>query len=332
MLSSLRARVQQRAISRGRALALAWGDAVDERVGELTQDAWPPAKPSSVLERELLRRALATGVPGCRSDTGLWLACQLRDNGFLEGEARRILRNYQRLVPHKDPSYKLKEAMASVTQAYRRAPRQPWTFADAASPVPNVTEGKRIASVGIGTSNAIPTPSPSVTSGKTRWKPEMRQLLELDEQSLAPKVAVEAPSLPPKTPPRQTAIYRAMLNRLALRMGAPVAEDRPLPYSASEAAADAAATGLPTDERNASRALRWLQDHDLIWCTGTLPPRGYPNGTKCWLPGPKSGSPPDDPRCIEAAGWSPVREGVQQPEVKVIEQPSMGEAVAASAG
>jgi len=45
----------------------------------------------------LLQEALARS-PGCRNDTGLWLSCQLRDNGVPYPIAEQIMLRYQQGV------------------------------------------------------------------------------------------------------------------------------------------------------------------------------------------------------------------------------------------
>lgn len=40
---------------------------------------------------DLLNKALGKATQGNRNETGFWLACQLRDNGYSEGEAEGIM-------------------------------------------------------------------------------------------------------------------------------------------------------------------------------------------------------------------------------------------------
>lgn len=74
-----------------------------------------------------------------RNDSGLWLACQLRDNGYTEAEADAIgCSEYVPRVPRTTPDgviepYTDDEYRTSVGQAYGRAPRAPWTTSRAAS-------------------------------------------------------------------------------------------------------------------------------------------------------------------------------------------------------
>ncbi len=63
------------------------------------------------------------GRLGGRSNAGIWLSCQFRDEGYTRSETESYLTEYQSRVP--DPaSYELYEAMSSVDQAYKRAPRE----------------------------------------------------------------------------------------------------------------------------------------------------------------------------------------------------------------
>lgn len=82
-------------------------------------------KPKTLAER-LLQEALDRAQPGKRNDTGLWLACQLRDNGLSQSEAEAIMRKYTAQVDNsgKEP-YIETEAMATLHQAYTRPVREP---------------------------------------------------------------------------------------------------------------------------------------------------------------------------------------------------------------
>jgi hypothetical protein len=80
--------------------------------------------------RRLLRDALEIAPKG-RNDAGFWLACQLRDNGYISGDAEAAMRNYQARVGsmnakrQREP-YTVREAMASLREAYSRPAREPW--------------------------------------------------------------------------------------------------------------------------------------------------------------------------------------------------------------
>jgi len=70
-----------------------------------------------------LNKALAAGVPGCRNETGFWLACQLRDAGLTQAQAAPIMADYAARVP--GDGYTEREAAASLAQAYKAPAREP---------------------------------------------------------------------------------------------------------------------------------------------------------------------------------------------------------------
>jgi len=83
-------------------------------------------KPKALVER-ILQEALVRAQPGNRNDTGLWLACQLRDNGISQAEAEAIMLRYSAQVGDTGPEpYTEREAIASLQQAYNRPAREPW--------------------------------------------------------------------------------------------------------------------------------------------------------------------------------------------------------------
>ncbi|UTT53751.1 DNA primase family protein [Microbacterium maritypicum] len=76
---------------------------------------------------ELLTMALAKAADGeSRDDTGLWLACQLRDERYTRTEAWTIVQAYQQAVEHdKEPPYSESDAKVNLEQAWNREPRKP---------------------------------------------------------------------------------------------------------------------------------------------------------------------------------------------------------------
>lgn len=86
----------------------------------------------TTLDQELLYRALELAhIGGRRNESGFWLACQLRDNGFSELDAEDILRRYVSQVPGTNSKgeredYTFEEARRSLGQAYRREAREAW--------------------------------------------------------------------------------------------------------------------------------------------------------------------------------------------------------------
>jgi hypothetical protein len=66
-----------------------------------------------------------------RNDTGLALACQLRDNNYSEDEAADVMLQYAASVKSTNAKgirepYSDREALATVKSAYARPPREPW--------------------------------------------------------------------------------------------------------------------------------------------------------------------------------------------------------------
>ena len=72
-----------------------------------------------------LEKALAQAAPGRRNSTGFWLACQLRDNGVNDLEARNVMHEYAQRVTQNGSAYTELEAMASLQEAYSGAQREP---------------------------------------------------------------------------------------------------------------------------------------------------------------------------------------------------------------
>lgn len=71
-----------------------------------------------------LQKAILKATPGNRNATGLWLACQLRDNGVEHAEAEYLMLQYAASVSTHDDPYTDREALASLRQAYKHAPRE----------------------------------------------------------------------------------------------------------------------------------------------------------------------------------------------------------------
>ncbi len=99
------------------------------RVGHVR--TWSRADGTS-LDQELLFRALDMAITGGkRNESGFWLACQLRDNGFSEADAQDVMERYAYQVPDYNSkgdreAYTLQEARHSLGQAYRREARSAW--------------------------------------------------------------------------------------------------------------------------------------------------------------------------------------------------------------
>lgn len=75
----------------------------------------------------LLNMALGRVGAHGRNDTGLWLANQLRDNGYGQDEAAPIMLDFQRAVVRQgDHEYDESEALKTLRSAYTGAKREPW--------------------------------------------------------------------------------------------------------------------------------------------------------------------------------------------------------------
>ncbi len=83
---------------------------------------------------DILKRALEQAGNGTRNQTGLWLACQLRDNGLAQLDCEPYMFEFEgRVRDLGNPPYEIDEAMASLAQAFTRAPREP-SYRNAESP------------------------------------------------------------------------------------------------------------------------------------------------------------------------------------------------------
>jgi Bifunctional DNA primase/polymerase, N-terminal/D5 N terminal like len=84
-----------------------------------------------VKAEHLIRMALdRVGADG-RNNVGLWLACQLRDNGYSLADAEAAMQNYRSRCPGtnskaEEEPYTEKEVQASLREAFSRPPRAPW--------------------------------------------------------------------------------------------------------------------------------------------------------------------------------------------------------------
>jgi Bifunctional DNA primase/polymerase, N-terminal len=79
----------------------------------------------------LVRKALEVASDTGRNNAGFWLACQLRDNGYNESEAKSNMWHYHSRVPatnmkgDREP-YTVAEMMASLREAFSTSARAPW--------------------------------------------------------------------------------------------------------------------------------------------------------------------------------------------------------------
>ena len=76
------------------------------------------------MTNDLLNRALGKATHGNRNETGFWLACQLRDNGYTETEAEGIMLEYASQVSRNGiKPYTRTEVLESLKSAFSNTPR-----------------------------------------------------------------------------------------------------------------------------------------------------------------------------------------------------------------
>lgn len=83
----------------------------------------------------ILERALRHVQGEGRNNAGMWLACQLRDNGYSEIESGAVMGNYVAQVPATNAKgqhepYTVAEAHATLRSAYSQPARRPWEQSD----------------------------------------------------------------------------------------------------------------------------------------------------------------------------------------------------------
>jgi putative DNA primase/helicase len=85
------------------------------------------------VDAELLVRMAVdrVGQSAGRNNSGMWLACQLRDNDYSQIEAEFAMRDYRARVPTLNTKgdredYTESEMVATLREAYSRRPRAPW--------------------------------------------------------------------------------------------------------------------------------------------------------------------------------------------------------------
>jgi hypothetical protein len=96
-----------------------------------TQTTRPKTTGSNVpTVDELTRRALDVARSRGRNNGGLFLATQMRDNGYCETEAESAMTRYQASCPSGDEPFTLQEALSIVPKAYKRPAREAWSGSD----------------------------------------------------------------------------------------------------------------------------------------------------------------------------------------------------------
>ena len=76
------------------------------------------------MSGKLLDKALDKATQGSRNETGLWLACQLRDSGYTEAEAAGVMLDYtNRVHGNGTEPYTRAEAIATLKSAFSKPAR-----------------------------------------------------------------------------------------------------------------------------------------------------------------------------------------------------------------
>ncbi|GHO56726.1 bifunctional DNA primase/polymerase [Ktedonobacter robiniae] len=98
------------------------------------QEVTSAASTTRIAASTLLERALKHihEQGNGRNDTGFWLVCQLRDNGYTANEAEGVMSQYVEHTPKTNTKgivepYTIDEALASLGSAYGSEAREPWT-------------------------------------------------------------------------------------------------------------------------------------------------------------------------------------------------------------
>lgn len=105
------------------------GKATQGRLISIRQPATDAA--NRVAPGRLIEKALTIARRGGRNDSGFWLACQLRDNGFSIEEAGGAMRDYRSQTASTNTKGKVEpyceaEMTATLRQAYSGPARGPW--------------------------------------------------------------------------------------------------------------------------------------------------------------------------------------------------------------
>jgi hypothetical protein len=83
--------------------------------------------PQGNIADVLLQRAISQATANGRNHTGLWLACQLRDNAYSKMDAERIIASYAASVGNTGTHpYTEQEALKTLHGAYSKPAREAW--------------------------------------------------------------------------------------------------------------------------------------------------------------------------------------------------------------
>ncbi len=97
-----------------------------------------PNSSKADMARTLLEKYVSGASVGNRNKNGFQLALQLRDNGFTKQESEAVLEDYAARVPQSGDKYSVREALASMREAYKSSPREP-SFISAGQFQPSIT-------------------------------------------------------------------------------------------------------------------------------------------------------------------------------------------------
>ena len=116
------------------------------------------------MSANLLEKALGKATQGSRNDTGLWLACQLRDSGYTEAEAEGVILEYaSRVHGNGTEPYTRAEAIATLKSAFSKPARAKGMRGDSNNGIPC----QRANGMPKQAQNRVGTPLPTVANGVT---------------------------------------------------------------------------------------------------------------------------------------------------------------------
>lgn len=141
-------------------------------VPEQRTNGKPHALPANgrVDAERLIHDALERAGSQGRNNCGLWLATQLRDNGYSQTEAESAMRDYRGRVSdtntkgEREP-YTQTEMRATLREAYSRAARQPWERKAAPEPIKATTTRQDPLELPVRQQGARPEQQAQVTRG-----------------------------------------------------------------------------------------------------------------------------------------------------------------------
>jgi uncharacterized protein (DUF927 family) len=195
-----------------------------------------PVNGGRVESARLVRMALDRASSDGRNNSGMWLACQLRDNGYSQSEADSVMASYCRSTPslnakgQREP-YTEQEALATLREAYSRPARKPWAPtrpapqghapAEEHSRMVRIAPGFSLDEHGVSRTGGdepkwICAPLHVIAYARTAEKEEWGKVLQFRDPENAPHQWV----MPLSVLAKDTAEFRAKLFSLGLKMSA----------------------------------------------------------------------------------------------------------------